>query len=226
MSSFQVTIAQEKSKEEKDKELTEAIDAQKKAMVEHQKAMEDAKNDMDKTQSEQEAALNDAKNNYDEAMKNFRGKNFDQEKFQKSFRNFGNAGNGWNFNNGEPFIISPGVEYYGHSNGDSESTSWNFSKYVKESSFSRDYTFDIDPTANTVVMSVNGDCKAGEIHIKITMPNGKVYSDITIDESGNLDWRKSFVISDTENKEKTGAWTFGINSAKATGYFKISLQTY
>ncbi len=75
-------------------------------------------------------------------------------------------------------------------------------------------------------MSVNGDCKSGEIRIKIVMPGGKTYSDIIIDESGNLNWRKSFTISDTENKDKSGAWKFEISSSKATGYFKISLQTY
>ncbi len=36
-----------------------------------------------------------------------------------------------------------------------------FRKPVKESSFSRDYVFDVEPTAKSVVMSVSGDCKAG-----------------------------------------------------------------
>jgi hypothetical protein len=216
MSSFQVIVAQERDKGDKDKELNGLIEEQKKAMIDQKLAQDEARKVIEKSRLEFEDAMGKMKDSMF----------FDSDKYQKSFRNFGNHGNGWNFNNGEPFIVSPGVGFYGHSTGDSESTSWDFSKYVKESSFSRDYIFDVDPTANTVVMSVNGDCKSGEIHIKITMPNGKVYSDITIDESGNLDWRKSFVISDTENKEKAGAWTFGINSAKATGYFKISLQTY
>ena len=216
MSSFQITVAQEKSKEEKDKELNGLIEEQKKAMIDQKLAQEESRRVMEKSRVEFENALGKIKDSMF----------FDSDKYQKAFRNFGNHGNGWNFNNGEPFIISPGVGFYGHSNGDSESTSWDFSKYVKESSFSRDYTFDVDPTVTTVVMSVNGDCKSGEIHIKITMPNGKIYSDIMIDESGNLNWRKSFVISDTENKEKAGAWKFEINSAKATGYFRIFLQTY
>jgi hypothetical protein len=216
MSSFQV-VAQEKTKEEKDKELSEAIDLQKKAMVDQKLAQEEARKAIEKSRVE----LEDAMGKMNDSMF------FNSDKYQKAFRNFGNHGNGWNFNNGEPFVFSPGVGFYGHSqNSDSESASWDFSKSVKESSFSRDYTFDVDPTANTVIMSVNGDCKSGEIHIKIIMPNGKVYSDIMIDESGNLNWRKSFVISETENKEKTGAWKFEINSAKATGYFRISLQAY
>ena len=75
-------------------------------------------------------------------------------------------------------------------------------------------------------MSVMGDCKAGEIRIKIIMPGGKTYSDIVIDEFGNLNWRKSFTISETENQDKTGAWKFSYFINKATGYFKISLQAY
>jgi hypothetical protein len=130
---------------------------------------------------------------------------------------------------GDPFIFStPGVEaFYSHGmGGDSERTTWDFSKSVKENTFSRDYSFDVEKTVNTVIMSVMGDCKAGEIRIKIIMPNGKSYSDILIDEFGNLNWRKSFTISDTENQDKTGEWKFQTASNKATGFFKISLQTY
>jgi hypothetical protein len=75
-------------------------------------------------------------------------------------------------------------------------------------------------------MSINGDCKAGEIRIKILTPQGKTYSDVVIDEFGNLNVRKSFNISDKENQDKTGEWKFVINSDKATGFFRISFQTY
>ena len=132
------------------------------------------------------------------------------------------------YNFDEPFVFA-GQDmggWYGHSMGDSERTTWDFSKTVKDNTFSRDYTFDVEKTSKSVVMSVMGDCKSGEIRIKIIMPNGKSYSDILIDESGNLNWRKSFTISETENQDKTGDWKFQISSAKATGFFKISLQTF
>ncbi len=79
---------------------------------------------------------------------------------------------------------------------------------------------------SAVVMTVNGDCKAGEIRIKIIMPNGKTYSDIVIDEFGNLNWRKSFTVSEEENKDKVGKWKFKVDANKASGIFKISLQAY
>lgn len=206
-------MAQEKSKEEKEKELKmqEEIDAQKKAISEQKKA-----------QYEVQQALQESQKEVDKAMK---------ETQQEMVRAYRGTGDRSRFSvepfPGEQFMFTPGMEgfnWYSHS-GDNERTSWDFSKSIKESSFSRDYVFDVD-LHNTVVMSVNGECKDGEIRIKIVMPNGKVYSDIMIDKFGNLNWRKSFPVSPEENEDKAGAWKFQINASKATGFFKISLQTY
>jgi hypothetical protein len=218
-SSFQMIAAQEntKSDQNSDVKIQQAIEQEKKAMVEQKKEQEDANKLLEEKQSEMDEAMKDIRvevetsDQGDDAMKIFRRKG------DRSFR----------FD--EPFVFSsPRAEaFFGHEGGgDSESTTWNFSKTVKENSFTREYSFDVEKTANSVVMSVNGDCKAGEIRIKIIMPNGKNYSDIVIDEFGNLNWRKSFNISETENQDKAGEWKFKIESTKATGYFKISLQTY
>jgi hypothetical protein len=212
----QVTT-QEKTKAEKDKEaqIQMAIDQQKKDMAEQQKALDEAAAAL----KDQKAALNES-NNYRirldtmarygnvPAVVNLRGnRNYNVDQFT--------------------FSMPGGDPFYAHGMGnDVERTTWDFSKTVKEKTFSRDYTFDVDKTAKNVVMSVTGDCKTGEIRIKIIMPNGKNYSDILIDESGNLNWRKSFSVSETENQDKAGEWKFQIASTKATGYFKISLQTY
>ena len=209
------TVAQEKSKEEKEKELkmAEEINQQKR--------------EIEKLKAEQEAAMFEQQKAVEEAMKEAQQQVEAVSKYKDQVRVYRGTGDRALFN-GEPFVFTPGVEgfnWYSHSSDD-ERTSWDFSKSVKETTFSRDYTFDVETTINSVEMSVNGDCKAGEIRIKIVMPNGKTYSDIVIDEFGNLNWRKSFNISETENKDKTGAWTFEIKSSKASGFFKISLQTY
>jgi type II secretory pathway pseudopilin PulG len=218
--SFQRADAQDKSKEEKEKELQmqEAINAQKKAVADQKKAQEEA-----------QKSLEEQKSVIEKAMKNYELIWNDTNRFNRQFRPYRDPEDlrrDRPFYIGEPMMITPGIDVFKHFNGESEGTTWDFSKYVKETTFSRDYTFDVESTANTVVMAVNGDCKSGEIRIKIIMPNGKTYSDIVIDDAGNLNWRKSFVISDTENKDKAGPWEFEINSQKATGYFKISLQTY
>jgi ATP-dependent 26S proteasome regulatory subunit len=211
----QPLAAQEKTKEEKAKELElqQKIDQQKKEMTEQKKAL-------DFQSQEVEKAMQDA-------MENVK-KNSDEINFSRSrLRNAGNVMEGLN----QPYIVSPGVDmqgyarFFGHE-GDAERTTWDFSKQVKETTFSRQYSFDVEKSVSTVVMTVMGDCKTGAIRVKILMPGGKTYSDIVIDEFGNLNWRKSFTISEEENQDKAGEWIFKIEAEKATGFFKISLQTY
>jgi len=204
--------AQENSNAEKEKEykLQQAIDLQKKAMSEQKKAREFQMKELEKYRSD--------------TLRYFGRGTEGLNLYRSRVRSGGNGLEGLD----EPFIISPGValsSYYGHS-GDSERTTWDFSKYVKETTFSREYSFEVEKASNTVVMTVMGDCRSGQIKVKILMPTGKVYSDIIIDESGNLNWRKSFTISEEENKDKAGEWKFKIEAEKATGFFKISLQTY
>ena len=213
--SLQPLSAQEKTKEEKEKEykLQQAIDQQKKAMMEQKKAQDIQKKDLEKSlqeATEDVQSTNDAINIYRSKIRTPR---YVPEGLD------------------EAFVLSPGVEFpdYGRAwfhGGDSERTTWDFSKQVKESTFTRQYSFDVEESATTVVMTVMGDCKSGDIRVKIVMPGGKVYSDIVIDELGNLNWRKSFTISEDENKDKTGEWVFKIDAENASGYFKISLQTY
>jgi len=216
VSSFQPAAAQEKTKEDKEKELKmqEEITQQKKAL--------------EQLKIEQEKALKDQQAITEDAMKHAQEQVDAASRIQDMVKVYRDRGGRTRpFAIEEPFVFTPGEPFMVNPfGGDNEKTTWDFSKSVKENSFSRDYTFDVESTASTVVMSVNGDCKAGEIRIKIIMPNGKTYSDILIDEFGNLNWRKSFTISEEENKDKAGPWKFQINASKATGYFKISLQTY
>lgn len=214
---MQQTAAQDKTKAEMEKEakLQKEIEVQKKEMASQKKAQEEMK--MQKELTEMDEAVKDIR----VEVETEGGPGGD------AYRIYSKRGSrAYSFN--EPFEFSvPDIQMYNsHMMGDSERTTWDFSKSVKENSFSRDYTFDVEKTVKNVVLSVMGDCKAGEIRIKIIMPNGKNYSDIVIDEFGNLNWRKSFTISETENKDKTGEWKFQITSTKATGFFKISLQTY
>jgi hypothetical protein len=207
--------AQEKSKEEKEQELKiqQAIEQQKKAMAEQQKAMEEATKALKQQQDMQDSVFSIQ---LDKRSSVAGG---------DPMRYFNQRGNR-SFVFEEPFV-TPGVyNFSGHSMGDTERTTWDFSKSVKEKTFSKEYSFDVEKTVGTVVMSINGDCKSGEIRVRILMPSGKSYSDVLIDEAGNLNWRKSFTISEKENQDKAGEWKFKIDSNKATGYFRISLQTY
>lgn len=201
--------AQDKQKQEQ--QMKEAAEQLRKTENVQQEALKDPEQELKLTQQEREKAMQDVKVYMDAARRDGNVRIY-------------TPGSDRSFNTGDPFSWSPGMNFSFHMGEDAERTSWDFSKSVKESTFSRDYVFDVEKSVNNVVMSVNGDCKSGEIKIKIIAPSGKTYSDITIDEFGNLNWRKTFTISETENKDKTGAWKFEISANKATGYFRISLQ--
>jgi ATPase subunit of ABC transporter with duplicated ATPase domains len=209
----QPLLAQEQSKEQQEKQakLQQLIEEQKKAMMDQKNAQEDAKEQYKKQSQELNELMEDVNNQVDASTR------------ERTIRIYSPRGDRF-----EPFIVGNDADrYFGHVFGsDAERTTWDFSKTVKESTFKKEYSFDVEKSATTVIMSVMGDCKSGDIDIKIIMPSGKSYSDIIIDQNGNLNWRKSFGISETENQDKTGEWKFQINSNKATGYFKISLQTF
>jgi hypothetical protein len=231
-SSLQQISAQEKTKEDQDKEqrIQQAIELQKKAMTDKKKSTAEAGQslkDQRKAFAEAADSLRDQESDLDEDMKDIQVEVHTLDEGGGNHRIIGRNGKRA-FGFDMPFTFSPGADSFFDISGDgnSERTTWEFSKSVKENSFSKDYLFDVEKTVNTVVMSINGDCKSGEIRVNIVMPNGKNYSDIVIDEFGNLNWRKSFTISETENQDKAGEWKFRITSTKATGYFKISLHTY
>ncbi len=207
------------AEKEKEKQIQMEIEQQKKAMYEKQRAHEEALEAVEESRSEIEKSLKDL--NIEVITEDLKGMGDGDV-----MRVIGRRGDR-SFRVDEPFVWSSGPGNYQsiYFGDNSERTRWDFSKNVKESSFSNEYRFDVEKNAKSVVMSINGECKGGEIRIKITMPNGRTYSEILIDESGSLNWRKSFSISETENTDKTGEWKYKISAEKATGYFKISLQT-
>jgi len=208
------TYGQEGSREQKEKEkqIQESIDAQKKIII-----------DQHRSQEELQEILEEKNKEIQEIMKDVQVKIGDSESFNRAFRMYEFPRGG---RQGE-FYFTPGSNLQAFwEDDDSERTSWEFSKSIREGSFSRDYSIDVEKGAKNVVMSVNGNCDSGDIRIKIVMPNGKTYSDIVIDEFGDLNWKKSLSISEEENKDKAGEWKFSINASKASGHFRISLQTY
>ncbi|NSW94459.1 MAG: hypothetical protein HPY62_07110 [Bacteroidales bacterium] len=221
ISSFlQPAAGQEKTKEETEKEkelrMLEEIDQQKKAIAEKKKAFDEASKLSEEQMKKIQHDIQKAGNQAEEMSK--------VNEWVKMYR--GDIGR--NFPFGESFVFTPGMNnfYDQFFMGDSERTSWEFTKSIKENTISNEYIFEVEKNVRNVSMAVNGDCKSGEIRIKIVMPNGKTYSDIVIDEFGNLNWRKSFSITEEENRDKLGKWKFQINASKATGFFRISVQAY
>ena len=111
-----------------------------------------------------------------------------------------------------------------YGSGSQTTTALQFTKSLKEATFTKDVKFDIDSDARKVSISISGSCKIGEVRIKILMPGGKNYTEVLLDEYGSVNWRKSFTIEEGD-KSKTGEWVFIINSKEATGNLAISIKS-
>ncbi len=149
-----------------------------------------------------------------------------EDELERAVRNAREAYRGqWSIQ--EPVMISTGsdlnnIYFFG---GSHSSTSLQFSKVVKEGSFTKELTFEIEEDAKRASINVSGMCKEGEILIVITMPSGSKYTEVLIDRYGSLNWSKSFSI-DEENSTKTGEWGFKVTAKDATGNFRLSLKSY
>jgi NAD-specific glutamate dehydrogenase len=213
----QLTKAQDRKKDESEREIEilKDINSQKKSMYEEQRKLDEMNRILKDRQIEIENILeNMDKEGLDSIVR--RSKKIIIDKGALPF-------NG-RFN----YPGRPGMDPFAFSfvDNDGEKTSWNLSKSIKESTFSKEYEMNVEESARKISMSVMGDCKSGVIKVGIYMPGGRKYSDIILDESGNLNWRKSFDISEKDNRDKTGDWKFKIDASKATGYFRISLETF
>ncbi|MCD4768589.1 MAG: hypothetical protein K8R35_00275 [Bacteroidales bacterium] len=124
------------------------------------------------------------------------------------------------------YVYPPDANYtvIGYSSGSQTTTALQFTKSLKEATFTKDVKFDIDSDARKVSISISGSCKIGEVRIKILMPGGKSYTEVLLDEYGSVNWRKSFTIEEGD-KSKTGEWVFIINSKEATGNLAISIKS-
>ncbi|MBM3420861.1 MAG: hypothetical protein FJY11_06980 [Bacteroidetes bacterium] len=123
----------------------------------------------------------------------------------------------------------PGNAYYGGGQNSfgfqmrGSGTSWDFARSVSDNTSSKEYTFEVEKDMKSLSLSISGMCKTGEIRIAVMMPGNKSYSEVVIDEFGNLNWRKSFELNE-ESKDKIGVWKFKVTTTKATGNFRLSLS--
>jgi len=110
--------------------------------------------------------------------------------------------------------------YYGNKAG----STWNYSRRLLEATFSNEYSIGGDESAEEVSLSISGDCAEGAILIAIYTPDGNKLSEVSIDENGSMNWRKSFKAEDMSLQK--GNWVFKISAKNATGQFNISMNAF
>lgn len=102
---------------------------------------------------------------------------------------------------------------------------WDFSRIVSEDSFEKEYTFEVEDDFKQFTINISGSCRSGSVTVEIVKPDGNSYSEVVINEYGNLSWRKSFRIND-ETKDRIGDWKLKVTASSATGSFRLNMQAY
>jgi len=138
--SLQQLSAQDKTKEDKEKEMRiqQQIEEQKRAMADQKRAQEEALQSLQKAQEDLDNSLEDI---------NVEVEVNDSENADQAVRAHVKRINR-DFRFDEPYVFTPGIEpFYVHSfEGDGESTTWEFSRKVKEKTLKSEYTFDVEKT--------------------------------------------------------------------------------
>jgi len=84
--------------------------------------------------------------------------------------------------------------------------------------------FQIEEAVRQIRISIDGAVKEGSIKIKLFLPGGETFKDMTIDESADIKYSQSIGISEEEKKYE-GKWKYVIKASKAKGSYRMSINT-
>ena len=86
--------------------------------------------------------------------------------------------------------------------------------------------FEVDQTTSHIRLTINGKVRHGEISIRILLPGGKEFKDLTINSSAEIAFSQSLTIKDEEKKKYVGAWKYEVKTKTAEGNYSLSIMTH
>lgn len=121
------------------------------------------------------------------------------------------------------YSFGDGVYVINTSGGSSSQLS--LSKTFNGESKKNEGSFDVDKSVRNINLSLSGKVKTGSIKIKITLSNGDLIKELSIDESADIQYNQNIKIADDEDKYY-GKWNYSVESVKAEGTYHLSLNTH
>jgi len=86
--------------------------------------------------------------------------------------------------------------------------------------------FEVDQSTSHIRLTINGKVRHGEISIRILLPGGKEFKDLTINSSAEIAFSQSLTIKDEEKKKYVGAWKYEVKTKTAEGNYSLSIMTH
>lgn len=218
---------QEEAAKKKKEPVTIIVDKQKDSQKDLQKAMEESLADEEKAlKAKKESGMLNNKEFVEqtEALQDYK-KKLEEMKFNYSedwqtLPQF-NAAPHMKFQFAEPGY--PNVyEIY---SGSRENTSLSISKTLEDVTFSTDFYYDVKNESSNVSFYVTGSLKAGELKITLKKPDKTAFQEITISPLADVNWNQKFTWDEGETEEYLGKWTIAITAAKATGTYRVQVNS-
>jgi len=110
--------------------------------------------------------------------------------------------------------------HYGSQNNSQLMLSKNYSGTDAEN----EGVFQIEKSVRQIRFSIEGSVREGSITVKLLLPGGDVFKELTIDESADVRFSQSLVIMEDENKY-SGNWKYTIKARNADGNYRLSIST-
>ncbi len=121
-------------------------------------------------------------------------------------------------------IASPEGSFYFRTPHSGQSSQLSLSKSFNGESVKNEGSFDVDENVSFINFSIHGKVSEGKIKITVELPGGEELKEMTIDNSADIQF--SQVIHPKQGTKKYGGkWTYEIESVKAVGNYRLSLQT-
>jgi len=85
--------------------------------------------------------------------------------------------------------------------------------------------FDVEEDIRNFRCMVSGTVESGEIFIRLQYPDGKVFKELTINSSADINFNQSVSIGEGEKSRHTGKWSYVIKADKAVGQYMLQIST-
>ena len=118
-----------------------------------------------------------------------------------------------------PLRVSEGVWTI----SEGKSTRLILKKYFENESISKVSEFEMEKDHRRFKVSIGGWCKSGESHVTVLRPSQKVYKEITIDSSADVEWSQSVRFTE-EDKDYMGKWIIQVVAKEAEGSYNVTLS--
>jgi hypothetical protein len=128
------------------------------------------------------------------------------------------------------YIPSTGIgdesSFYIYSGGQENQSQLTIRNTFNGESDESDGTFDVDENTSHIRCTINGKANSGKINIRIELPNGDIFKDLSITSSAQISFSQSLSIEETKKKKYVGAWTYEITADDAEGSYTLSFMTH